>query len=391
MGLSSNFVITIVKASVILLFFVCLRNKSSNQSIKGVVSFFILYILLSGWKYIDGSRPFYCYYDAFNNFILPMLLFYVGYNYDTKDKMYMSFGIAFSIPLVLTLVDYILLSPWYLNYLVEFRHDDGVSADYVLNFLHFSGPFVEPYYVMYLGFPVLAYILERIMIKKERSIILYVLLSVFFVSLILCQQRTAMLSAVFALLYFAYFSKNGKMLVSILAVFTIIVGLFLLRGDAERISIIQDLLADRAENMSFSSAFGQRQNAVFRVFPLWSDYIFGDGVGFYSHAAFYSGYISVNDCGWIKLLVENGVLGVLFFLIIIVKSLLRGLKLKFYSESLVILFYMLAMVGSDSLSMDISHSLFFWYSIGYIWNKNVLQNRRNLNPKNVVLHSNSCI
>ena len=376
LSLPANYFITAIKLSVLLLFFNILNKRSYYHSITTLFSVFIIYIVLSGWKYLLDDRPFFVYYDALSNFVMPMLMFYVGVHYDMKEKMYLSFAIAFAIPLLLTMVDYLRLSPWYLNYLISYRHDNGtIDEGLLLNNLHFSGPFVETYFLMYLGFPVLAYVLEKIMLKKERSWILFTLVSIFFISLILCQQRTAMISAVFALVYYAFFSKNWKMLGSIFFAVVVIVALSFALGGGDRIADIQLLLLDRTENMSFSSAFGQRQDNVFRVFPVWQDYILGDGVGFYSHAAHYSGYISVNDCGWIKLLVENGALGVLLFLIIVTKTIFRGFRLKYYCEVLIILFFMLAMVGSDSLSMDISHSLFFWYTIGYIWNHKVYLSR----------------
>ena len=342
-----------------------------NNRIKNLMLVFIIYVVLSGFLYLMIDRPFSCYMDSVRNFILPMLLFYSGMVCRDKNRFYYVIGGSFVLILFLTLIPYITFAPWYIDYISSLRirtlevYDAGMIAN-----MRFSATMASSYFVMYLTYPILCFLLNKVVIEKQNSVFLYIMIIVCLISLFLCQQRTAILFAFISVPFFLYFSKRK---VGSILIFTILIAAILYfwgRSGLERTGDLSDLLGNRIQAMSFSEAFGEREAGVTKVFSVWKNPILGDGVGVYSHAAHYQGYISVNDCAWIKILVENGVVGLLIFLVIYILTLVRAIKYRkfFYQEILIMIFFGVAMIGSDSLSMVVLYPLLFWFTLGLVWN-----------------------
>ena len=368
---SSNYPLTLLNVEYLIVGGMSILYVNYNKDAKLLMLLFFLYSVLSGVVYIFNDRPISCYIDALRNYMLPMLMFYIGMNSSVDTYKFLKpFAYIMTIALVITLYAYITFAPWYTSYLTS--NVSAAEVDAKLNFLRFSGPYPDTYYVQYLCIGMLAYFLNKVIIIQEREIMDYFILIILAVSLIMCQQRSAMLFTALSIPYFLFFTKYR---VKYLTAFVVLLLLFVIAvyyfADADRIDAIIGLLSDRTENMTFSKAFGERQDKVFRVFSVWNNVIFGDGVGVYGHEAFYNGFVSVNDNGWIKLLVEQGMVGVLFFVFIVSVSLAKALKKirDFLPEIFIIMFYMVAMIGSDSLSMVIEMSVFFWFALGRIWCK----------------------
>lgn len=368
---SDNYPLTLLNVEYLIVGGMSILYVNYNKDAKLLVLLFILYTALSGVVYIFNDRPISCYIDAVRNYILPMLMFFIGMNcsFDTY-KFITPFAYTLTVTLLVTLFAYVTFAPWYTSYVTSNVRADEIDA--TLNFLRFSGPYQDNYYIQYLCVGMLAYYLYKVIVLKIRGKFDYFILIILVLSLIMCQQRSAMLFTFLSIPYFLFFTKHRmKYITVILLILFVVAVVAYYYVDVDRTDAITRLLSDRAENMTFSKAFGERREKVLRVFPVWSNIIFGDGVGVYSHEAFYNGFVSVNDNGWIKLLVEQGIVGVLFFVYIVVISLNKAIKRirEYIPEVFIIIFYMVAMVGSDSLSMVIEHSVFFWFALGRIWCK----------------------
>lgn len=353
-----------------LLSFFSIKNKNA---VFGMITIFIIYTILSVFQYTFNNKPISCYFDAINNFIIPIFMFYVGMNSRMPNNKFITlFAVATSISVLLTIPAYVTFAPWYVNYV----HSNWLSGlqtssfEYKLETLRFGGVFADSYGVMYLCFPVFVFCLYEIFVKKTGNVFMYFVAALNAVSLLLCQQRTAMFFLFASLLYFLVIGGHKLKNILILAIIGFVFAYLFIKSNAERFADIALLLQDRSEKMSFFTAFEERRDKVFSVFSVWDNVIFGDGVGVYSHEAFRKGLISVNDNGWIKLLVENGIIGLLLFISIVVTSLRKALKnmTNYHTEIIIIIFYLVAMIGSDSLSMMTAFSIFFWFAIGRIWN-----------------------
>ena len=368
---SNNYPLTLLNVEYLIVGGISFVSIKYYKDAKQIMALFIIYTAVSGVVYLFNDRPINCYIDALRNYMLPMLMFYIGMNNSIDTYKFLKpFVYTMTFVLIITLYAYVTFAPWYTSYLTS--NVSAAEVDAKLNFLRFSGPYPDTYYVQYLCTGMLAYYLNKVIIINMREIIDYLILIILVISLIMCQQRSAMLFAVLSIPYFLFFTKHRIKYFSVIVIllFVFIIGV-LYFADADRIDAIIGLLSDRGENMSFSKAFGERQDKVFRVFSVWNNVIFGDGVGVYGHAAFYNGFISVNDNAWIKLLVEQGMVGVLFFVFIVFVSLAKALKRvrDYLPEIFIIMLYMVAMIGSDSLSMVVEMSVFFWFALGRIWCK----------------------
>ena len=368
---SSNYPLTLLNVEYLIVGGMSILYINYNKDAKLLMLLFFLYSALSGVVYIFNDRPFSCYIDALRNYLMPMLMFFVGMNASfDKEKFLKYFGFTMALALIITLFGYVTFASWYVDYISSQMSAEDIETGQ-MNFLRFAGPYADAYYIQYLCVGLLAYYLHKVIIDNQTSIFNYLLIVLFIISLILCQQRTAMLFAFLSIPYFLFFKKKrAKYIFIFLALFIIPIILFLM-ADPDRIENVVGLLTDRAQKMTFSEAFGERRDKVFRVFSVWQNPILGDGVGVYGHAAHFAGFISVNDNAWIKLLVEQGFVGVIIFLFIVVNSLVKAFKKlnRYYPEVFIICFYLFAMVGSDSLSMVVEQSVFFWFALGRIWCK----------------------
>lgn len=370
---SYNYLMAFLNLGYIVLGLFSYNTVNYHKTIKNAVTLFIVYTLFSGVAYLYNDRPIVCYIDSLRNYILPMFMFYIGMNYRFDTYRFVNpFTYTMVFTLVITIYAYITFAPWYIDYRIS--NVEVQNINYQLNNLRFSGPYPTSYYIQFLCIGMLAYFLNKIVILKKRFYLDYIIVAILIISLILSQQRSAMLFTFISIPYFLYFTGKKVKYISYFFLLGIIVMLVAVQfSNLIRLDDIIALVTNRTEKMAFSDAFGERSDSVFRIFTVWSNYLLGDGVGVYGHAAFYEGFVTVNDCAWVKLLVEQGFIGTLLFIYILIQSLLRAIKnIKFfYPETFIILFYMVSMIGSDSLSMVIEMSVFFWFSLGRIWCKKV--------------------
>ena len=82
-----------------------------------------------------------------------------------------------------------------------------------------------------------------------------------------------------------------------------------------------------------------------------------------------AGLPGITDGNFVKILVENGVVGLFWFLWFVLKSLKKAVlrKNKNTIEAWIILFMLFAMTGSNGLCIEFYYSAIFWYAIGKIW------------------------
>ena len=132
---------------------------------------------------------------------------------------------------------------------------------------------------------------------------------------------------------------------------------------------ITELLTERSEGMSVSKAWEERSYQTDLITKHWHLPLFGHGVGSGGAMAGELKYPHVNDAGYLELLYEYGIVGALIFVILIAKTLIRGIHyMSYYLTELVIVgFVLLAMVGSNTLTLGYMQILPFWYSLGRIW------------------------
>lgn len=360
--------------------------KGYIRESKPSFTIFFLLSLMSSLAYFYNGRPLVCLSSDIMNTLPAMLFFLVGYNDKRKSRSFYDLMMYIgSVVLFLGIICYVLTPGWYTNSLVEAKNNSQFSSfeyndDLLLESLRFSSFFEDSYPVSLLSVYILSISLFNYYRRDEK--IKYSLICVFisFVSAILCMHRVSIASAILILLGFIGFEfikgKAKQIFLIILAVLCVIfVSSLVSETINERLLSLQDMLTNRTEDMSFSSAYNERQGLSNKLMSQWSFPIFGHGLGSGGPTSRFLGYGGVTDAAYTKLLFENGIVGMTFFAILMITSVLRGLKyFKYYIVELSIAcFIALAMSGSNTLSLAYLYILPFWYMLGRIWNKDYLK------------------
>lgn len=103
----------------------------------------------------------------------------------------------------------------------------------------------------------------------------------------------------------------------------------------------------------------------------WDVSLLGEGLGCYGHSALLYNLKCISDMEYIRLMAEQGVIGCLFFFVIIIGTLIRGFKTKkvFLFDFSIILFYLIAMTGATPLENNSMQPFLLWYCVGRINNR----------------------
>lgn len=361
--------------------------KSKKQITISIVNGYLLYLLLSICLYTVNGVPINCYLFSILQTVFPILFVYLGYSF-SDDNEYIKWLIyGCTICFIIGLIFYFTTPSFYVTYLSNLRNAtwysvmDADEATIMDNF-RFSAIFADSYSVSYFSIPVLILsfsniISHRVAINKTW---LYIAIIVCFISAILCQQRIAIAFALLIPVYYALISiKEGigsRLIIIYIGIIILLLGILSLVSDLDRWLIIKENVTDRFLNFNFRDAMSERTDQYIRFNRQtdWSLFL-GLGLGTCGGQARSAGLIGVTDGWFVKSFYESGLLGMSLFVLLIVPSLLRGLKYyKLYNaELLIILYFLAACLGADALSATIPTTI-FWYSIGRIWNPRYFRN-----------------
>lgn len=361
--------------------------KKASQNSGGFRQLFTLlyvYIILSFLMYIFNGVSIRCYLNELFNLIPAMFFVYVGLAEPQRNNSFFrKFLIACSICMGIGLVFYVTAPGWFVNRRIEILasasyNDTNYTDDTLLQNLRFSSYLLDTYEtdmfaIIALSFAFFSYYLKNNTNYKYEVLFIFINL----IAAILTQQRVAMAAAGGIAIFYVFYGilkRGGKqtskilfwMLLSFLLIGTVVILKF---GD--RVEQLQELLGGRMDNMSMSKALSERDYQLELITKHWTMPLFGHGAG--SGGAFAGSlrYPHVSDAAYLEFLYEYGVVGSLFFILIIVNTLKRGIKhLRYYTtELMIITFVLAAMLGSNTLTMGYMTIFPFWYSIGRIWNK----------------------
>lgn len=342
---------------------------------------FFLVTLFSPIAYIYNGRPLECLSSDLMNTVPAMLLFLVGVNDKRHNRTYydLMMYVGTSV-LFLGILCYVLTPGWYTNSLVAALNSSRFSSfnydeTLLLESLRFSSFFEDSYPVSLLSVYILAISLFNYFRRDKKLKYSLLCAWVSFASAVLCMHRVSIASSfliVFIFMLYECVNGNCRNIIKILCAICVllIIAYFVSSSIRDRLLSLQDMLTTRTENMSFSSAYNERQGLSKKLMSQWCYPIFGHGLGSGGPTSRFLGYGGVTDAAYTKLLFENGIIGVCTFITLMITSIIRGVKyLKYYIVELsVVSFVGLAMTGSNSLSLAYLYILPFWYMMGRIWN-----------------------
>ena len=384
---------TLIKFFAITISLLLLSKGCLKCNNNAFMAFFII-SLISPIAYLYNGRPFECLSSDLMNTLPSMLFFLIGLN-DERDTrhfydlmMYIGAGV-----LMFGVFCYVTAPGWYTNSLTEALNSNRFSMfeyneELLLDTLRFSSFFDDSYPISLLSIYILSISLFNYFRKDNKLKYSLICAFIAFVAAVVCMHRVSIVSALLIVIGFMgdeCIKGNGYQISKILFVIVVSILFVSLISESirERLFSLLEMLTTRTENMSFLSAYNERQEHSNKLMSQWRFPILGHGLGSGGPTSRFLGYGGVTDAAYTKLLFENGLIGMMFFIILILSSIIRALKyFKYYIVELsIICFVCLAMTGSNTLTIAYLYIIPFWYMMGRIWNKQYLKYAKENNIK----------
>ena len=271
---------------------------------------------------------------------------------------------------------------WYLAQL--YNSDSFTGTTLSLEALRLRSIFSSPYVISYMCGLTSIYVFFRIFKSKEMQVKNYIACGLFFITMCLCMMRAPLgcviLSFFIALCYYSIKNGSIKTVMMYFSFIMVIIGILALALQ----NVDTDMLFFMFEK--FDTVVNDGDDFLDMRLNLW-DYkydILGDGAGRHSLVADdYNEYTSIRDSEYIKILVEQGYIGMYLYIVFIAFCLIKCIRyFEFLSfEFCIILFFTVCMIGANPLSTLDKHCFIFWMTAGRIaafkYNKCKLRNSVN--------------
>ncbi len=360
-----------------------INSTERGLGTRDIFTLFYAYNIISGILYCINDVPIRCYLNEIYNSIPAMFFFYVGLGEKRcGNRFYEKIMLSTSVCMLIGIVLYVTTPSWFVERRIEIAEMTSWSGtkydeNSLLSHMRFSSYLLEGYEAQTFAMFALATALFTFFKKsfhgKKWVGILLILIN--YVAAVLTQQRVAMVSATFSVLfYYLYGNKRGrrkqsKILILTFASIALLAIIVIPIYFGDRAEQLQSLLIDRMDNMSVSGAL-QERNYQKSIFDSWTMPITGIGLGSGGAIAGSYGLPHVNDAGYYQMLYEIGLIGSMLFVFLIGRTLIRAIKhMKVYLiELVIIMFFLVALLGSNILNFGYMIVMPFWYSIGRIWN-----------------------
>jgi len=366
-----------------------MRFKTPRDSTTVIFNLFIIVVSLSFLQYLYNNRPITCYFIDASNYITAMLFYYIGVTDERPGRpFYKKLLIVLVFIFVAGLVCYLLTPSWYIERNLE-RINASSGIEYnevnVLDTMRFNAFFGDSYSISHFSVFCCAISVFCFAYSRGKQ---KVLALIFFVIGLLASvasmHRASMLGCLITVLMYVYFNHRShyyKKNIAIIIGIIIVIALFIIfsSGFTERLENIFGMVTNRVDdNMNLNKALSERKYTK-ELLQSMEFFIFGHGLGAGSVSVREYGFPGVSDMQYVKMFYENGLVGAFLFLIIMARTIKLGFKyIEFYlTEISMILFILLAMFGSNSLSIYYFIVFPFWYAVGRINNNEYLKKLKN--------------
>lgn len=249
----------------------------------------------------------------------------------------------------------------------------GVTDFEVLEFLRLRSIFIDGYIISYfLGISIIYLLFQLSSGALKNKRMAYFLLIIFSITLFFTLTRTvigAVLISVVICTYYAYhYHKINNIKPIIIGVIAIIVasGIFISKLDGYE----KDFITAKVSSITQDSS----ESVLDRLFlnKKGLEYkIIGDGVGRHNlYVDKYTGHFSLRDGEYNKMIIEQGYIGFVVFILIVISALTKCVfnfkHLAF--ELMIILFLLICMVAANPISTGDKHPIIYWLILGQIAN-----------------------
>lgn len=277
-----------------------------------------------------------------------------------------------SVCCILGIVFFLFPPGWYIAKMYETEW--VFSQATMLEFLRLRSIFSSPYVMSYMCGLTSIYIFYRIFKDGEKNKKLYTVLLLLIVTMLLCMMRAPLscviLSFFIALYYTGKYNRSGQIFIRVLSA---AIGLSCIL-----LCVLQYLDTDTLQFLGskFDSVANDSDDLITTRINLWNYkyYLVGDGAGRHSLLADNFGYQeAIRDSEYVKILVEQGYIGLSLYILLLLSSLIKCVcHFRYLAfELCIILFFAVCMIGANPLSTPDKHCFLFWLTVGRIASFNV--------------------
>lgn len=365
-------------------------DKFLRKGISWIDVYIIAFSFVIAITSLSNNYPHELWFWGIRYQLLITLFFFVGeHPYMRSWNMFENAKIPFLVVCAIGLGLFLVQPSWYVEY--KLSGFTNASENRLLEMTRLSAFWVYPYWVSY-GCSILflyisfkSFYLEGYISKTN----MFVLIFLFFVAL-LTQQRAAIgfISFItFILLYKGLFVKDrkkrkfSKSILLFVGLSTCLILILFSFLDEERIIFMFNKVDVLLSSTNYSgNSFIQDRINLFSDFFYKKVSFFGDGIGRYSHAAYNMGKMAITDQQYMQIFYETGYWGIISYISLFAIVLFKAAKNVDYNifEIGIVLFFLIAMSGANSLSSNSQHTIIFWICCGRIFNKDCLKYKKTI-------------
>ncbi|MCQ5202273.1 O-antigen ligase family protein [Mordavella massiliensis] len=332
---------------------------------KAFVAFYLINIL-SLYAYLFNGRPFVIFLNCITYNLLPMLMYGIGKSSISNEQNNPVFKALIYSNIIIVLVGFIIY--FVPSLAVRVGMDSMVTAGISATgkgyrFGSYLGS-LELGSICAISIPLL------LMYNFKNKIVKYVTLFMFSVALLMTMQRGAWIVGIVGIFSCAIISavlnkKGLKIIIGysllgiiIAAILFYFVNHYMSEGFFEHLQI-------RLRGLNANSMSTGRTEQAEEAMALFLEYPLGFGLGAAGNKASSYQMGVIPDGNLIRILVETGIFGMVAFLVLNIKAIVRGLRHKYYYMVVIILLFLAHSIGSNVLDFYYG-SFIYWYILGFL-------------------------
>lgn len=358
-----------VISNVLIVFLLIFNIRYMKELLRGYNIIYLTYLFISLFSivnYIYIENDFINFIQGVSYNLIPMYVFYLGIKYKEDIKIILKPLLISNLVLVsIGLYFYYIKPGIYVNYLIKS----------ITNYQNLGG---AGYRLMsYIGsmemgtICVISFFLVLFLKDEYAKYMQLFMLLVFTFALALTMQRSAWVAFIIAILIdIVYILVIKKNILALLGVaFSVPASTLLANFIVSKVTPNSQLYWIIFRIQMLDSAVSERTNQWDSSLQIFKDNFFGIGLGNLGHKS--TSLIKVTDGNYLRILGELGFFGMLNFILLLLFSLVRSLKINIYLF-IIILVYIIQAIGTNVFDLYyVSH--IYWVITGYVFNAKILK------------------
>ena len=302
---------------------------------------------------------------CFGSQIAFMMFYLVGKNGNTDIYLFFRKSIIpLSICCIIGFYFFFFPPGWYMERIMEQDNFDGYN---LLELARLKSVFASPYHIAYFCSIISIYMIFCIVKKKAYATHYGKFILLFFITMLFAMMRAPILCFLMSIFICAFYSQkyysNNKFIFGI-----ILITSFIILSGSIIITYIDTNILDFMTN-KLDSVVNSSDDLMSNRLDLGVSYnLWGDGTGRHAIYADKYGSDSYRDSEYAKWVVEQGYIGIVILFILLSMLLFKCIRhFKFlHFELCILLFYIITMIGANSLTTADKHCFIFWLVAGRI-------------------------